>query len=589
MHRSPHLTRRLAAIVFADIAGFSRLMASDEAETVSEWRNLRTEVLEPYVAQEGGRIAEIAGDALLIEFPSAVNSVRWAVAVQQALASRPTRRSGQLLQLRIGINVEDVIDDDGLLQGDGVNIAARVHQAAEPGHIVVTGAVRDYVAGRLPVTFHDLGTPPFKNIDRPVRVFAVELSSSPEGDPIVQPYLRWSARPTVAVLPFRNIGGAEADGYFGEGITEDIIAGLSQSRAFYVIARMSTLRYRDHTTSLRQVGGELGVRYVLDGSLRRRGAQLRITAELVDVAANRPIWTERYDGTDDDLFAFQDRIVASIVGSFEPRLRVAELARLRGRPTDSFDAYDCVLRAISQLYLFTDESYRTSGELLERAIALDPGYAQAFAYKAWRLNFWFGEGRSLDQSADRAQALEAGRAAIALDPEDAFALAVRGHLLAFLERRLEDAMEMFERALAFNQNSVFAWALSGLTCSYMGNPDQAVERLRNAWRLSPFDPLEFLLLNIAGITEFVAGRYAEAIGHLSRSFRANPRFVSTQRILAASLVHTGDRAAAQRYAEMIMAGEPGFRVSSLLAWYPIRREEDLRRLGTALVAAGLPE
>ena len=563
-------------------------MASSEAETIQQWKILRTEVLEPSVAREGGRVVEIAGDALLVEFPSAVNSVRWAVDVQQAWAGRRTEVSGQPMSLRIGINVEDVIDDNGALQGDGVNIAARIHQAAEPGQIVVTASVKDYIAGRLPVTLHDLGVPPFKNIDRPVRIFAVERTNAPAGARSAQPYLQWSARPTVAVLPFRNVSGLEADSYFGEGITEDIIAGLSQSRAFYVIARMSTLRYHDHATSLTQIGGELGVRYILDGSVRRRGVQLRITAELVDVAAKRPIWTKRYDGTDDDLFEFQDRIAATIVGSLEPRLQAAELVRLRGRPTESFDAYDCVLRAISHLHLFTDESYRASGDLLERAIALDPGYAQAFAYKAWRLNLWCGEGRSHHMAADSAQALEAARAAIALDPEDAFVLAVGGHLLAFLERRLEDATEMFDRALAFNENSVFAWSLSALTCSYRGDPVQAVERLRNAWRLSPFDPLEFLLLNIAGITEFVAGRYAEAVDFLSKSFRANPRFISTQRVLAASLVQTGDQMGARRFANMIQTNEPGFRVSTFLAWYPLRPDA-LQRFGAALTAAGLPE
>jgi adenylate cyclase len=420
-------------------------------------------------------------------------------------------------------------------------------------------------------------------------VFAVEWSNTSASDTLVQPYLQWSTRPTVAVLPFRNVGGGEAASYFGEGITEDIIAGLSQSRAFYVIARMSTLRYRDHATSLTQIAGELGVRYILDGSVRRHGNHLRITAELVDVAANRPIWTERYDGTDDDVFAFQDRIVASIVGSFEPRLQAAELERLRGRPTESFDAYDCVLRAISHLHLFTQESYQLSGQLIERAIALDPGYAQAFAYKAWRLNLWFGEGRSRSVEEDRAHALEAARAAVALDPKDALTLAVSAHLLAFLERRLEDATEMFARALSLNENSVFAWALSALTCSYRGYPDQAVERLRNAWRLSPFDPLEFLLLNIAGITEFVAGRYPEAVSFLTKSYRTNPRFVSTQRMLAASLVHAGDQTKARHFADMILVGEPGFRLSSFLAWYPLGREDDIRRLRAGLLAAGLPE
>ena len=587
MSSSSHLNRRLAAIAFADVVSFSRLVAENEAGTLQRWKELRLKILEPHVEQQGGRIAGIAGDALLIEFPSAVNSVRWAVDVQRALTSAKNGTEG--LSLRIGINVEDIIDDDGLLQGDGVNIAARIHQVAEPGQIVVAASVRDYVRGRLPVRFYDLGVPALKNIARPVRVYGVEWIEAVDNKTSVQPYLQWSSRPTVAVMPFRNVGGTKADSYFGEGITEDIIAGLSQSRALYVIARMSTLRYHDRAISTTQIGHELGVRYVLDGSVRRLGARLRITAEMVDVAGNRPIWTDRYDGTDDDLFAFQDKIVTSIVNSLEPQLQTAELARVRGRPTESFDAYDCVLRAVSQLYMFTDDSFRSSGELLERAINLDPDYAQAYLYKAWRLNLCFGEGRSTDYETDRAQALEASQIAVTLDPEDALASAVRGHLLSYLERRLDDASELFDRALSRNQNSVIAWALSALTCSYSGAPDQAVERLRNAWRLSPFGPLDFLLLNIAGITEFVGGRYAEAAAYLSKSYRANPRFVSTQRMLAASLIYTGDKERAHGHAMEVLAGEPGFRVGPFLLWYPLRRQEDLERLGQALRAAGLPD
>ncbi len=593
MDGSSHLQRRLSAIVFADVVGFSRLLAFNETETLRRWKALRTEILEPQTNQHGGRVVEIAGDAVLVEFPSAVNSLRWAIDVQRlvrGLRSEPDPRPDPMaLSLRIGINVEDVIYDGGLLQGDGVVIAARIHQAAEPGQIVVTAPVREYVTNRLPVAFHDLGTPPLKNIARPVRVFAVEWASAPAGQAALQPYLQWSTRPTVAVLPFRNTGGTEADSYFGEGITEDIITGLSQSRAFYVIAHTSTLRYRDRTKDLRQVANELGVRYVLDGSVRRWGTRLRIAAELTDVAANRPIWAERYHGAGDDLFEFQDSIVASIVGSLEPRLQAAELSRLRGRPTDSLDAYDCVLKAISRLYLFTDESFRETEELLERAIALDPDYAQAHAYKAWRLLFWYGEGRSRDPDGDRVRGLEAAQRANALDPEDAFALTVAGHLTSYFAGKPNEAMDLFERALEINKNSAFAWALSALTLAYQGRADEALERLRNAMRLSPFDPLNFYTWIAAGIAEFVAGRYVEAIAWFRKSQRANPRFAPSHRMLAASLALAGDEAGARLAAQKLLAIEPTFRVSTFLAWYPLQRPGDLKRLEAGLRAAGLPE
>jgi adenylate cyclase len=270
------IQRRLAAIAFADVAGFSRLMAIRDVDTVLRWRTLRTEIIEPHMARHGGRIAEIAGDAVLMEFPSVVNAVRWAADVQQA-QERTTASSDPLaLHLRIAINVDDVIDEDGILQGDGVNIASRIHQAAEPGQIVVTAGVRDYVLNRLPLTFHDLGTPAFKNIARTVRVYTVEWTEGLKGDPIAQPYLQWTSRPTLAVLPFRTVAGTDDESYFGEGITDDIITALSRNRTLYVIARNSTLRYRDRRRDLRQIATELDVRYILDGSVQRQGTRLRI-------------------------------------------------------------------------------------------------------------------------------------------------------------------------------------------------------------------------------------------------------------------------------------------------------------------------
>jgi adenylate cyclase len=584
------IKRRLAAVAFADVAGFSRLIALNEVETLRRWKILRTEIMAPHMERQGGRVTQTPGDAVLVEFPSVVNAVRWGADVQRTQRSRLGEADPFALQLRIGINVEDVIDDDGILQGDGVNIAARIHQAAEPGQIVVTAAVRDYVLNRLPVVFHDLGTPPMKNINRPVRVYAVEWVEGGKSDLIVQPYLQWSSRPTVAVLPLRTIGGTEDDSYFGDGITDEIITGLSRSRGLYVIARSSTLRYREREKKdLRQIASELDVRYVLDGSVQRQGKRLRINTELTDVAANHPIWAERFEGSTDELFEFQDRITGSILGSLEPRVRAVEAARVGDRPTESLDAYHCVLKAMALLYFFTSDSYQVAGELLERAIALDPSYAQAYAYLAWWLNFRIGEGWSLNPDADRARALTVSQRAIELDREDAFVLAVGGHVLAFLGRKPREAIDLFDQALAINQNSAFAWGLSALTLSYLGRPDEALERLQNVWRLNPFDPLNFYFWITSGIAEFVAGRYAEAIAWLRKSRRANPRFIACLRMLAASLALSGDEVEAQAVARDLLAIEPPFRVSTFISWYPLQRKDDLARLEAGLFAAGLPK
>lgn len=584
-----NINRRLAAVAFADVAGYSRLMSVNEVETLRGWKALREDILEPYAVQQGGRVVELAGDALLLEFPSAINAVSWAIDVQRTLKSREDAADEFALSLRIGINVDDVVaDDDGSIQADGVNIASRIHHAAEPGQIAVTSVVRDFVMNRRPITFRDLGTPPLKNISRPVHVFAIQWSEPDAPISAYQPYLQWSTRPTIAVLPFRSLSGAQDDSYFGEGITEDIITGLSRSRSFYVIARTSTLRYRDRDKDLRQIAAELDVRYILDGSVRRLGDGLRINAELIDVAANRSVWAERFDGSNTDLFSFQDQIVARIVGSLESRVQAAEVARVGERPTTSLDAYDCVLIALSKLYQFTDEGFSISGQSLERAIAIDPHYAQAHAYAAWRLNFWVGEGRSKDAKQDMARALELSQRAIELDPEDAFALAVAGHLLSFFGGKPDEALELFDNALALDENSAFSWGMSALTKAYLGQADEALERLRNVRQLSPFDPLNFYFWIVAGIAEFVAGRYPEAVVWLQKSLRANPRFIACQRMLTASLAQAGNVEAARQMASRLLDSEPWFRISELLSWYPLARPEDLKRLEDGLREAGLP-
>jgi TolB-like protein/Flp pilus assembly protein TadD len=391
------------------------------------------------------------------------------------------------------------------------------------------------------------------------------------------------------VLPFRNLGGDPEEGYFGEGITEDIISGLAHSHSLYVIARTSTLRYRDQQMETRDIASELGVRYILQGSVRRQAARLRISTELIDAVNNRTIWAEKFDGADDDLFEFQDRIAASIVGTLEPKLYQVEAARAFEKPTESLDAYDCVLRALSLLYTFDDRDFAEAGGYLRRAITLDPLYAQAHAYLAWWLNLSTGEGRSADPAGDAERAARASATAVELDPDDAFCLAVAGHIQAYLRKNLETAVDMFDRALVVNENCAFAWGVSGSTYCFLGRPDDALDHLRNAWRLSPFDPLNFWFCTVAGLAEFVAGRYDQAIGWLRKAQRLNPRFVACHRTLTASLALSGDIEAAKAAARGLLSVEPRFRVSVFTSRYPLRRPDDLKRLAEGLRLAGLPE
>jgi adenylate cyclase len=584
---SPTIVRRLAAVAFADVAGFSKLVERDDVGTMLQWKELRREIIQPKIEEHHGKLLRVVGDGLFIEFASAVDAVRCAQEIQRAIRAGSEQQPE--LQVRIGINVEDVIVDEDDLHGDGVNIAARIHQLARPGEVVVTAAVRDYVWNKLNATFSDLGERELKNISRPIRLYRLETGETLSGKARMQPYLAWMRKPSIAVLPFRNLSGDPGEAYFGEGITEDIIGGLSRNRAFFVIARHSTLPYRDRSADAGQIASELGVRYIVDGSVRRQSARLRIVTELIDAGQNQTIWSERYDGAVNELFDFQDRITNGIVSATGRRVLEAETARARTKPTESLDAYDCLMRAFSLFYTFNDADFFDAGRMLDRALELDPGYAQAYAYKAWWLNLLIGESRSKDAARNGPRAEEAARRATELDPQDAFVMAVGAHVRAFLARQPEAAEEMFDRSLQLNESSAFAWGMSAATLCYLGRPDEALDRLRNAWRLSPFDPLNFIFYTNAGIAEFVAGRYTEAIAWLQKARRENARFFACRRTLAAVLALSGNVEAAREVAEEMLAVDPGFSVEKFASWYPLRRAGDLERYVEGLKIAGLPE
>ena len=348
--------------------------------------------------------------------------------------------------MRVGISIEDAIVDADKLLGDGVNIASRVHQMAEPDQVIITQGVRDFVWNKLPIRLLDLGEHQLKNISRPVRAYRVTAGNANGNGaaPGIQPHLMWDNRPTIAVLPFRS-EGSEADPYFGDGMTEEIITSLSMNRSLFVIARNSTLKYRGHRSSAADVAAELGVRFLLEGSVQRRGKRLRINAGLIDASRNRELWAEHYDGEDEDLFTFQDQIAVSIAAAIDPRLQEAEIARVRERPTDSFGADDCVLRGLSVLYNFNEQDFDLAGDMFRRAVAQDAHYAQAYAHLAWWHTLRYGEGRSSDGNMDQRLADQNVERAVQLDPRDALSLSVAGHIQSFLNKRFDVAMQMFNR------------------------------------------------------------------------------------------------------------------------------------------------
>jgi adenylate cyclase len=371
--------RRLAAILAADVAGYSRLMGHDEAGTLARLKALRRELIDPKIAEHKGRIVKTTGDGILIEFPSVVEAVACAVAVQQGMARHNAAvPQDQRIEFRVGINSGDVIVEDGDIHGDGVNIAARLEAFAKPGGICVSAMVQDQVRGRLDCTFEDTGEQSLKNIARPVRVYRVGATIGPPasgrqagGTPAVQPALPLPDKPSIAVLPFQNMSGDPEQEYFADGMVEEIITALSRIRWLFVIARNSSFTYKGQAVDLKRVGRELGVRYVLEGSVRKSGNRVRITGQLIDALTGTHLWADRFDGSLEDVFDLQDKVASSVVGVIEPTLRQAEIERARRSRPDSLDAYDLYLRALARFYRYAKEDFDEAIALLQQALAID--------------------------------------------------------------------------------------------------------------------------------------------------------------------------------------------------------------------------
>jgi DNA-binding NtrC family response regulator/TolB-like protein len=395
-------------------------------------------------------------------------------------------------------------------------------------------------------------------------------------------------RPSIAVLPFRNLSGDAAQEYFGDGITEDIIAALSRIRWLFVISRTSTLAYKSNITGIRQIGQELNVRYVVTGTVRKVGSQLRVTADLIDADADNTIWADHYDGALTDVFDFQDRITARIVSTLESTLRITEAQRALQKRPESLDAYDCVLRAFGLLYRLSSEEFLQAGELLAKAIALDPGYAAAYTWRAWWYLWKFGQGWMTHPESEKHEASRMAAAALDRDPDDALALAISGHIASYFHKECQQALAFFEKSLALNPNSQLAWGLSGISLCYVGEAKAALDREAYALRLSPFDPLGFYFTGISGMAAMLSGRYEDALAFGLKSRRENPRWSSNLRFLAATLVHLGRPEEARQMAREFLSIDRTFTLTAFRHWYPLR-EPELSIHIDALREAGLPE
>jgi len=579
--------RRLKAVLAADVAGYSRLMGVDEEGTLAQLKAHRQALVDPKISEHRGRIVKTTGDGMLVEFASVVDALRCAVEFQRGMAERNAEvPQDKRIEFRVGIHQGDIIIDGGDIFGDGVNVAARLEGLAESGGICVSARVQEDARGKLDIGFEDAGEQQLKNIARSVRVYRVEI-----GGPVAKarPALALPDKPSIAVLPFQDMSGGADQEYFADGMVEEIITALSHLRWLFVIARNSSFTYKGRAMDVKQVGRELGVRYLLEGSVRKAGNRVRITGQLIDASTGAHLWADRFDGGLDDIFDLQDRVTASVVGAIAPTLEQAEIERAKRKPTESLHAYDYFLRGMASVHQGTRDANREALRLFYKAIELDPDFASAYGMAAWCYAWRKWDGFMIDHARETAEAARLARRAAELGKDDAVALCAGGYALAYLAHDLDDGAALIDRALVLNPNLVTAWHSSGWVKVFLGEPEVAIKHLAQAMRLSPLDQHLFRAQGGTAYAHFFAGRYDEASSWADKSFRERPSYMPAVRIAAASNALAGRLNETQKAMAYLRQFDPALRVSSLKALLPLRRPQDLARLEDGLRKAGLPD
>jgi adenylate cyclase len=584
-------TRKLAAILAADMAGYSRLIGIDEEGTIARLQALRRELIDPVIANHHGRIVKTTGDGMLVEFASVVDAVRCAVEVQREMAERNGGiDADRRIEFRIGINVGDVVVDGDDLLGDGVNVAARLEGVAEPGGVCISEDAYRQVRDRMLSKFVDSGEQHLKNIARPVRVYRLTADDAPSS-PTSRATLSLPDKPSIAVLPFQNMSGDPEQEYFADGIVEDIITALSRFRQLFVIARNSTFTYKGRAVDVKRVGRELGVRYVLEGSVRKAAAKVRITAQLIDATTGAHLWADHFDGPLEDIFDLQDQVTTSVVGVIAPKLEQAEIERARRKPTDSLDAYDHYLRGMAVLNLNLDTMAANSEAQrhFAKSIELDPEFASAYGASAYCYVLRNRNGWMVDREREVAEIKRLARRAGELGKDDAVALAYAGMALAYAGGEVEEGAAMLERAHALNPNLARAWEQSAWVQVFLGNGGMAIERATRSMQLNPLDPYIYSQITTIAFGHFCAGRYDEAAAWGERALRERPEYRPALRVTAASRALTGRSEDAQRVMAHVRQLDPHLRVSGIKDLVPFRRAEDRTCYEEGLRKAGLPE
>jgi adenylate cyclase len=586
MNEDLSIKRRLAAILAADIVGYSRLMGQDEAATVRDLKGHQAVIL-PLVGRHGGRIIDTAGDSILAEFPSVIGATECAVEIQTVMAARnedaPVHRR---MLFRIGVHLGDVIDDETRIYGDGINVAARLQGIAEPAGVLVSRAVHDQVRDRLELGFEDLGEHELKNIARPVRIYRIRTKSESKTVSALAATLPLPDKPSIAVLPFLNMSGDPQQEYFADGIVEDIITGLSRLRWLFVIARNSSYTYKGRNVDVRQVGRELGVRYVLEGSVRKSGNRIRITGQLVEAETGNHLWAERYDRVLDDVFAIQDEITGSVIGCIQPELYAAEHDRVKRKPPRNLDAWECFIRGMFLYSQHSDASTKEALSMLDRAGKLDPCYAQAHGLRAvclvWRsFQGWENRDRSFAEAAAEADH------AVTCDPQESWAHLAHG-FIALGRWHDSEAVGAFGRAIESSPNFAYAHGLLGAAHAFGGRPDQAIECIDRGVRLSPRDVFGDEYQLYYAFAHFQAGRYSEAAAAAELAIQQRPGHPVLDIMAAASCGLAGATDQASRAITQLTRLVPNIAAAEVEETFLYCHREDRRRLAMGLRAGGLP-
>jgi TolB-like protein/class 3 adenylate cyclase len=590
---SERVERRLAAVLAADVAGYSRLMGRDEERTLADLKMSRRTLVDPCIAAHRGRIVKTTGDGMLVEFSSAVDAARCAVEVQRSMARQNADVPQAVrIEFRIGIHVGDIIIDDNDIFGDGVNIAARLEGIAEPGGVCISDDAQRQIRGKVDVGFDDMGPQTLKNIAEPMRAWRMQIAAASAfpapaavGGGSNQP-LALPDKPSIAVLPFQNMSGDPEQEYFADGMVEDIITALSRFKSLFVIARNSSFTYKGKAVDIKQVGRELGVRYVLEGSVRKAGTRVRITGQLIEAATGRHLWADKFDGALEDVFGLQDQVTTSVVGLIAPTLEQAEIDRAKQKATDRLDSYDFYLRG--RALANKRASLPEAREFFRKAFAQDPEYGAAYAMAAWTLMMQQGTSGVPLSDEMRADGIRLAHLGSRLGSDDAFALAISGHVLTYLGHEYDRGVSMVEQAITLNPNLAVAWYSTGWVSLMCGDAERAVETFEGMIRLSPLDPLRIGAWNGSSFALFQLGRYEEGCASAKKSiqFAAN---VHTLGAYIMNAVRAGRAAEAREAVADLLKRRPDFRASHVQEAFPVRASEQRDRMIAALREAGLPE